>query len=131
MAGSEPRVLDSLLASASLEPAVVTAYDSLPPQLAVDFVRAVYRELKNNPLAATQLSEICYRASRSDAPLSSWISELVCAFNWLGARGRTAKVADVLEYVSCAVEGSSRQAGHNVEWYLDNYGFERSLPVAR
>jgi hypothetical protein len=131
MASSEPRILESLLASGSLEPAVMRAYDSLPPQLTVDFVRAVYRELKNNPLAGPLLSDICDRASRSDSPLSAWIGELVCAFQWLGDRGRTAKVGDVLEYISCALEGSSRQSGHNVEWYLNNYGFERSVPVAR
>lgn len=131
MASSESRILDSLLGSASLEPVVMKAYDALPPQLAVDFVRAVYRELKNNPLAASLLSDICERASRSDSPLSAWISELVCAFRWLGERGSTAKVSDVLEYISCALEGSSRQSGHNVQWYLDNYGFERSVPAAR
>jgi hypothetical protein len=132
MVGSESRVLDILstvVPQNALTPTAQRAFSTISEALATDFVRAVYRELKNNPTAGDTLFALVESAHVSDAPLASWISEIVTTSKWLEERGRRAKLADMIDYVSCAVEGSSLQQGHSVEWYLSNYGFERSEPL--
>ncbi len=131
MAGAESRILDIL--SAIVPPSTLSqearrAFATIPETLVSDFVRAVYPELKNNPAAANTLVALAESAHVSDAPLTSWVREIVTTCRWLEERGRRAKLADMIDYVSCAVEGSSLQQGHSVEWYLSNYGFERSEP---
>jgi len=106
------------------------ALSSVPPEVASAFVRALYREWKNNPFAATQLSELCTRGLSSEFPLSEWIEQVVRMYRWLSERHSTAEFSDVLEYVSCAFEGSSFQPGYNLDWYLTNYGFERATPLS-
>ena len=105
------------------------ALAALPGLLMQEFVRCVYRELKNNPASSDIVSNLCERALTSDAPLSSWMEEIVKTCRWLSGERRSARLVDIIDYVSCAVEGSSLQNGHSVEWYLSNYGFERSVPL--
>jgi hypothetical protein len=129
MVSSESRVLDILAAVIppnSLPADAQRAYQTIPEHLAADFVRSIYPELKNNPAAVGVLVMLADRALASDAPLTAWIEQLVTASRWLEERRKRAKLADMIEYVSCAVEGSALQQGHSVEWYLSNYGFERS-----
>jgi hypothetical protein len=106
------------------------AFGALSASLAQDFVRCVYRELKNNPASIDIVSALCERAFASDAPLASWVGEIVKTSRWLEREGRSARLVDMIDYVSCAVEGSALQNGHSVEWYLSTYGFERSVPLA-
>lgn len=132
MVGSESRILDILAAvvpPSSLTSKARQVYGTLPETLATDFVRAVYPELKNNPAAKDLLISLAESAHASDAPLAAWITEILTTCRWLQERGRRARLADMVDYVSCAVEGSALQQGHSVEWYLSNYGFERSEPV--
>lgn len=106
------------------------ALSAVPPEIASAFVRVLYREWKNNPFATTQLSEICARGLSSEFSLTEWIEQVVRMYGWLHERRSTAPFSDVLEYVSCAFEGSSLQPGHNLDWYLSNYGFERATPLS-
>lgn len=132
MVGSESRILDILavlVPPSSLTSSARQVYATLPEALAADFVRAVYPELKNNPAAKDLLISLAESAHASDAPLAAWITEILATCRWLEERGRRARLADMVDYVSCAVEGSALQQGHSVEWYLSNYGFERSEPV--
>ena len=106
------------------------ALAAIRSELASAFVRALYREWKNNPFAATQISELCTRGLSSEFPLSEWIEQVVRMYGWLSDRHSTAEFSDILDYVSCAFEGSSFQPGHNLDWYLTNYGFERAIPLS-
>ncbi|MEN9846340.1 MAG: hypothetical protein RIS36_1487 [Pseudomonadota bacterium] len=92
--------------------------------------RALYREWKNNPAAPNHLSEVCDRALASEFSLEEWLKQVARTYEWLRRRESTAHFSDVLEYVSCAFEGSSLQPGHNLDWYLTNFGFARCLPLA-
>ena len=106
-----------------------SALAALPEPLTQEFVRGVYRELKNNPASIDIVSTLCDRALTSEAPLASWIGAIVKTCRWLESERRAARLIDMIDYVSCAVEGSSLQNGHSGEWYLSNYGFERSVPL--
>ena len=108
----------------------VVALSAVPVEVASSFVRATYRELKNNPLSSDWLRDLCERGVGSEFPLSEWLQQVSRMYAWLDQRGETARLPDVVEYVSCAFEGSSHQPGHNLDWYLSNYGFERATRVA-
>jgi hypothetical protein len=101
----------------------------LPPEIEQALVRALYREWKNNPLAAPHLVELCSRSLVSEFSLAEWVEQVVRMYEWLHERRSTAAFSDVLEYVSCAFEGSTLQPGHNLDWYLNNYGFERATSL--
>lgn len=106
------------------------AVSNLSPERSAALARALYREWKNNPSAPSHLSEICARALASEFSLEEWLEQVTRMYDWLQARGSTAHFSDILEYVSCAFEGSALQPGHNLDWYLTNFGFERCSPLA-
>ncbi len=101
----------------------------LSPARSTAVARVLYREWKNNPTATRQLTDLCNRALASEFSLDEWFEQVLRMYEWLRERGSTALFSDVLEYVSCAFEGSSLQPGHNLDWYLTNFGFERCLPL--
>jgi hypothetical protein len=101
----------------------------LPPEVEQALVRALYREWKNNPMAAAHLVELCSRSFASEFSLTEWVEQVVRMYEWLHERRSTAPFSDVLEYVSCAFEASTLQPGHNLDWYLNNYGFERAISL--
>ena len=107
--------------------AVVSA---LSPERSAAIARSLYREWKNNPAAPIHLSEVCARALASEFSLEEWLEQVTRMYEWLRARESTAHFSDVIEYVSCAFEGSALQPGHNLDWYLTNFGFARCLPLA-
>jgi len=140
VAGTEPRILGSfdshmnnplhglsaLVPVHSLSEQHLCALRGLPEHVERALIRALYREWKNNPLAASHLSELCSRGLSSEFSLTQWAEQIVRMYDWLRQQDSTALFSDVLEYVSCAFEGSALQPGHNLDWYLTNYGFERS-----
>lgn len=133
MAGTEPRVLEnfsSLFSLAGFSSAELAALSTVSAEVAEAFVRVTYRDLKNNPLAPGLVQEVCARSLSSEFSLTEWFRQLVRMYSWLHERRSTAKFIDVLEYVGCAFEGSALQPGHNLEWYLTQYGFERSSPLS-
>ena len=103
---------------------------TLPPERSAAIARALYREWKNNPAAPSHLSELCARAVVSEFSLEEWLEQVTRLYEWLRARESTANFSDVLEYVSCAFEGSALQPGHSLDWYLSSFGFARCLPLA-
>jgi hypothetical protein len=133
MAGAESRVLgtfSSIFSLAGFSSAELEALSSVPVDVAEAFVRATYRDLKNNPLAGGLLQGVCARSLSSEFSPAEWFRQLIRMYEWLHERHSTAKFGDVLEYVGCAFEGSALQPGHNLDWYLSQYGFERCTPVA-
>jgi hypothetical protein len=106
------------------------AVTKLSPERSAAIVRVLYPEWKNNPASVSHLSAVCERAVASEFSLEEWFEQITRMYDWLRERGRTARFADVLEYVSCAFEGSSLQPGHNLDWYLSNFGFERCSPLS-
>ena len=106
------------------------AVSKLSPERSAAIARALYREWKNNPAAPAHLSQVCARALASEFSLEEWLEQVTRMYDWLHAQGCTAAFSDVLEYVSCAFEGSALQPGHNLDWYLTNFGFERCSPLA-
>ena len=105
------------------------ALASVKPELASDFIRCIYREVKNNPHAEVMLLQLLARAEESGLSIGEWMSDSVLVYQWLARHNQTAKLADTLEYVSCALEGSALQVGHSVEWYLECHGFANATPI--
>lgn len=133
MAGSESRVLEifqSLCPLAAVAVEHQEALNTVPREIAASFVRYSYRELKNNPRAPQLLSDICARSISSEYSIAEWMTQLVRAFAWLERQEKRAALSDIVEYVSCAFEGSDLQPGHNLDWYLDTFGFARCQPIA-
>lgn len=90
------------------------------------FVRHTYRECKSMPIGATVLQSIAAQAERSDMSVSRWIVQIVTVYRWMEQRQLKASLMDVIDYIACACEGSALSAGHSIEWYLEQYGFERA-----
>ena len=133
MACSEPRVLEifqSLCSLSAVSEAHQDALMTVPSDRATSFVRYAYPELKNNPRAPQLLSDICARSIASEYGIGEWITQLVRAFEWLERKQSRAALSDIVEYVSCAFEGSGLQPGHNLDWYLETYGFARCQTIA-
>lgn len=126
-----PHDLSSLVSLHLLSEQHRSALASLPRDSEAAFIRSLYREWKNNPRAVSHLSELCSRALSCEFSLTEWVEQIVRMYTWLADRNSTAQFSDVLEYVSCAFEGSSLQPGHNLDWYLSHYGFERCSPLPR
>ena len=99
------------------------ALSAVKPDLAAEFVRSIYREVKNNPRGDVLLGALLQRAGESGLSLSEWMSDAVVVYQWLAQRNQTASLADTLEYISCALEGSALQMGHSLQWYLECHGF--------
>jgi len=132
VAGSELRVLD-ILASvtplASLSERDRRDLEGVSKNDALALVRYAYLDLKNNPNGVLVLQELLARSRQSEFPLSEWITQIIRVYRWLEGRGQRAALEDVIEYTSCAFDGSSLTPGHQLDWYLDSYGFSRGLPV--
>ena len=126
---SGPQDLSTLVPFHLLSEEHRAALVCLPRETQVAFIRALYREWKNNPLAISHLSDLCSRGLASEFSLTEWVEQVVRMYDWLRERRSTALFPDVLEYVSCAFEGSALQPGHNLDWYLTHYGFERCFPL--
>jgi len=132
MAGAESRILEkfgSLCSLGALSQEELAALSTVSADVGDAFVRATYRDLKNNPLALSFIQNVCARSISSEFSPTEWFRQLVRMYSWLHERRSTAKFTDVLDYVGCAFEGSSLQPGHNLDWYLTQYGFERCEPL--
>lgn len=132
MASSKPRVLEtfqSLCSLSSLSAEHQHALLTVPFELASSFVRHAYRELKNDPRAPQLLADICARSIASEYSVEEWVRQIVRAFDWLERNQKRAALGDIVEYVSCAFEGSDLQPGHNLDWYLETFGFSRCSPI--
>jgi len=105
------------------------ALAAVKPEVAAEFTRYIYRESKNNPFAGDLLMTLLRRADESGLSVSDWISDAVVVYRWLERNKQTASLADTLEYISCALEGSALQVGHSVEWYLECHGFASAKPL--
>ena len=105
------------------------ALAAVKPELAAEFTRHIYRESKNNPFAGDLLMTLLRRADESGLSVSDWISDAVVVYRWLERNKQSASLADTLEYISCALEGSALQMGHSVEWYLECHGFASARPL--
>ncbi len=118
-------IFATLFSVARLNDSQRGAYAAVRLDDAQALVRYAYRECKSSPIGAVVLQELAHRAEASDVPLSEWVSQLVAVYRWLEARQDEAAIRDIIDYVGCACEGSGLQAGHSIQWYLEQYGFER------
>lgn len=101
------------------ERALVEADDAI----AIEFMRSVYAELKNNPSSYQLLVDFAERVHRSERSLQDWLIQIMYVYRWLNDGKRSAKMVDVIEYASCAWFGGSDTT---IQDYLESYGFERS-----
>jgi hypothetical protein len=99
----------------------------IDPVDAARLVRCVYREFKNDPHAPAALRGFISRVQTSASTPQEWVTQIICVYEWLEQRDLSARFDDVVEYISCAIEGSDLQPGHSIEWYLEQYGFEKGL----
>ncbi len=137
MAGTEPWLLAckpmsttrdtiaTLLPLTELTISQVEMLGAISESDATALVRYLFREYKNSPHARSVLPELFKVAESSDRSVAQWVSEIVQVYAWLEKQESSARCKDVLEYVSCAYEGSSHQEGHSILWYLEQYGFEK------
>jgi len=123
--GTARDTLTTLLPVAELTSAQVEMLGAIAEGDASALVRHLFRECKNAPHARTILPELFNVAESSDRSLAQWVSEIVQVYSWLQEQNSSARFKDILEYVSCAYEGSSHQDGHSILWYLEQYGFEK------
>lgn len=132
MAGSESRILNIFATVFPVSVLSVRERDALSAvseTCALSLTRHAYREFKNNPQARAALEELIRKANGSDLSLSQWIEQLVVVYDWLEHKGCRARFGDIVEYASCAIEGSALQAGHDLTWYLEQYGFDQAEPI--
>lgn len=133
MASSESRILEVFeqgFSLASLSEEHRTALARVPLELARDFVRLTYREVKGTPLSHSLLFILCQRCAASDTTLEYLLKEILAVYHWLTEQKRAAKILDILEYISCAHESSDSSSVHTITWYLEQFGFLRSYPSA-
>jgi len=117
-------VLSTLFSLTQLSSAHLQAFSETAVVDVEAFVRYTYWECKHSPQKSVVLGDIIQRAEQSGVSLSQWISEIVAVYRWLEAHQQRARLRDIIEYVSCAQEGSALQVGHSIQWYLEHYGFE-------
>lgn len=122
-------ILASIFSLSNVGESERAALEGVPEDTIGAFGRSVYRELKNHPQADLWLQELVSYAARSEFSLTQWFDQIVCAYRWLEKQQRTARFFDVVEYVACAIEGSDLQPGHDLTWYLDQYGFEKAVEI--
>ena len=136
MVGAESRVLravssldilSTIFSLAKLSEAQRTACEQIEAAYAEAFVRYAYRECKSSPVGSEALSALLTRVESSEMSLSQWICQIVTVYRWVERHQLAAALIDVMDYVACACEGSSFQEGHSIEWYLEQYGFERAV----
>lgn len=118
--------LATVFSLAALSEAQRTAFSCVAPVDVAALVRFTYHECKSTPLGATVLRDLAERAERSDLSVAQWVGQIVAVYRWMEQRQVRAPLKDIIEYISCACEGSSLSAGHSIEWYLEQYGFERA-----
>lgn len=129
MVESESRVLDPKLILAQLFPGetkLAVALGRCDQDDLIEFIRAVYRECKNNPRALETADSFYGKVIKSDRSMDEWLQEILVVYRWLHKQGLAAKLSDVVEYASCAWCGDSTGG---VQAYLESYGFERSFKV--
>jgi hypothetical protein len=117
-------VLSTLFSLTQLSGVHLRAFSELAIVDVEALVRYAYRECKHSPQGSVVLGDIVRRAEQSGVSLSQWISEIVAVYRWLESSQLRAPIREIIEYVSCAQEGSDLQVGHSIEWYLEHYGFE-------
>jgi hypothetical protein len=96
---------------------------------AQELVRAVYSEVKSDPGVRYLINTLVSRCEFGAYSISEWVAEVLKVYSWIKDRGESAKFSDIIDYVGCALEGSSLQMGHDIRWYLSEYGFERVVRV--
>jgi len=119
--------LRTLLPLTDLDPIRTEMLTHIPQEDAQALVRYLYRECRSSPVAREVLPSLFAAVERSDKTISAWIREILDVFVWLEENHSTGRFLDILEYVSCAQEGSSGLQGHSIRWYLDNYGFHKKI----
>jgi hypothetical protein len=127
---SSSEILSTVFSLAMLSASERASIDALDSELARSFVRSVYRDVKNSPLARTALADLLRRAEKSELPLDMWIKDITRVCAWLETQASKASFADIVDYVGCAIEGSDLQTGHSIEWYLEHHGFARCEKIA-
>jgi hypothetical protein len=103
----------------------------IDPETAGALVRSVYREFKNSPLSAAGIAKFTASVTFSAGTPQAFVLQIIEVYEWLEQHNASARFEDVVEYVNCALEGSSLQPGHSVQWYLAQYGFEKSTARER
>lgn len=125
--GTSRDMISNLLPVVGLAPIQLEMLDTITTDDASALVRYLFRECKNSPEARFVLPALFKVVESSDRSLAKWVRELIEVFSWLEARNSSARFKDILEYVSCAYEGSASEVGHSIAWYLEQYGFEKRL----
>ncbi len=111
-----------------VDEATRTMLSRIEPDTAGHLVRHLYREYKNSPHSAAAVMKFAASVSFNAGTPQNFVSQILEVYGWLDQRKAVARFEDVVEYVNCALEGSSLQLGHSLEWYLEQHGFEKSTP---
>ena len=101
-------------------------FSRIEPAMAAQLVRYLYPEFKNSPHGRGAMEKFAASVSFSAGTPGNFVSQILQVYEWLENQNSSAHFEDIIEYVSCAVEGSSLQPGHNLQWYLEQHGFEKA-----
>lgn len=121
-------VAKQLVAPKELPAYFLHALTEADPKLAVDFLRSIFNEIKNNPYAHALMSDFAERVHSSERSLGEWLTQILHVYRWLDNNGRSAKFSDVIEYAACAWHGGNSAS---IEQFLVDFGFERSWVLPR
>ncbi len=119
-------IFSSLCSLSALSEEHRVALNLIPCSEAEAIVRHLYPEFKNNPLAAVSLGRFATYIRTGALDAGAWSGQVLMVYHWLAQNERRADFDDIIEYISCALEASSLQLGHDIRWYLEHYGFEKT-----
>jgi hypothetical protein len=120
-------ILSATFSLARLDLRQRSAFVEISPDLITSFARYAYKECRGTPVGSVALCDLFERVESSDLSLSEWVTQIVGVYQWLEQNNLYAALSDIVQYVSCACHGAESQSRYNVDWYLENFGFERSF----
>jgi hypothetical protein len=106
-------------------------FTEIDPRIVHSWVRYVFYQLKHSPNALDRVRVILQRIEASSLSVSEVFGQMNTIYAWLETHHRRAELEDVCEYVLCAAHGLTTHTAHSIQWYLDNFGFERSTDLPK
>ena len=116
--------LKSILPLRSFDLKYILSLQVVDDAVMTQFIRVIFPEFKNNPFGCQQFLSFLDLATASSFGLESWIVRIIDVYEWLVSRRQAATFANIIQYVSCALEDGGDYSG-SILVYLDRYGFER------
>jgi len=120
-------ILSATFSLARLDARQRSLFAAVDSDLVLSFARYAYKECRGTPAGSVALRDLFKHVELRDLSLSDWITQIVEVYQWLEQSNLTATLSDITNYVSCACSDADSQSRYSVGWYLENFGFEKSM----